>query len=83
MIVVLYVNALRYANLLVKFVVTQMHIFTRLIGLLISLLVGLFIGFLIGLFLDASSHLYKRVCPLVGMSVCLSVWNAKILKRDF
>ena len=30
-------------------------------------------------FLDASSHLYKRVCPLVG----LSVWNAKISKRDF
>ena len=24
-------------------------------------------------FLDASSHLYMRVCPSVGLSVCLSV----------
>lgn len=24
-------------------------------------------------FLDVSSHLYKRVCPLVGMSVCMLV----------
>ena len=41
-------------------------------------------------FLDASSHLYKRVCPSVGPSVrrlvCLSVRNAfffKLQKRRF
>ena len=34
-------------------------------------------------FLDASSHLYKRVCPLVCLNVCLSECHAKISKRDF
>ena len=33
-------------------------------------------------FLDASSHLYKRVCPLVLMSVCLSICHKKFSKRD-